>query len=63
MPLEKCGETKERNSLRNGEECVCLCVSVCAVLPLPVTTDYRHAPQMASASHLFTAIIGENNGQ
>lgn len=36
---------------------VCVCV-----LP-PVTTDYRHTPQMASASRLFTAATAENNGQ
>ena len=57
MPLEKRGETKERDSFRNREVCVCLCA-----VP-PVTTDYRHAPQMASASRLFTATTAENNGQ
>lgn len=36
-------------------------VCLCAVPP--VTTDYRHAPQMASASRLFTATTTENNGQ
>lgn len=46
----------ERDSFRNREVCVYVCV--CAV-----TTDYRHAPQMASASRLFTAATTEKNGQ
>lgn len=53
MPIEKRGETKERDSFGNREVCVCVYVCLCAVPP--VTTDYRHAPQMASASRLFTA--------
>lgn len=61
MPVEKRGETKERDSFRKREVCACLCVSACS--PPPVTTDYRHAPQMASASRLFTATTTENNGQ
>lgn len=36
---------------------------MCARSHPPVTTDYRHAPQMASASRLFTTTTAENNGQ
>lgn len=52
---------QKRGILLESEKCVYVCVSLCAVPP--VTTDYRHAPQMASASRLFTATTTENNGQ
>ena len=48
MPRQKKG------TLINHEVCVCVRVCARAQKP-PVTPAYRHAPQMASASRLFTA--------
>lgn len=44
---------QKRGTLLETKKCVCVCV--CVYAEPPVTTDYRHAPQMASASRLFTA--------
>lgn len=57
-PLEKRG-----GILLETEKCVCLCNPPPSTHTHTVTTDYKHTPQMASASRLFTATTIENNGQ